>query len=259
MSNLSRILELNDHAMIYALQAEFHQVRGLLDLGDQIAAMGGYHSLESTFCELVKAVSDENYEELRLGVGNMITAILSLGYQLDMNISFREVKDIYFTESLYPCEDYRCYVDSIYTSVEPLKNAILAKKLSDVKQHIIHLLAKTYLGLPEFSRFSIHDDLVAITKATLSQICPTEDEAKMTVAKYAEEGCKSYYKETPNGGYAVYSSEDQPYHGEIISQDKFLPYYACEKTVLDLVPGEETRWNCYGWREFKALQILEAA
>lgn len=259
MKKLDSILDLHDHAMIYALQAEFNRVRGSFNLENQKAAIGSYNIFESEFKELVKAVKEEDYHELRDGIGDVVTTILALAFLIDMDINYKQLKDVYINESLYPCEDYRCYVDTIYKSVVSLKNAIVNKDIEETKHHVVGVLARTYLSLPEFSRFSIRDDLVRITKASLSKICPTEEDAKITVAKYAEEGCETHYKTTPNGGYAIYSSKDQMFRGEKISENKFLKFYKWQEPTFVPIDNEESRWNHYQTKAFKALELLDSA
>lgn len=258
MGKLDSILELHDHAMIYELQAEFNRVRGSFDLENQKAALGSYNIFESEFKELIQAVKEENYHELRDGIGDVITTILALAYLIDMDISYKQLKDVYIEEFLYPCEDYRCYVDSIYKSVELLKAAILNKDIEETKRHIVGVLARTYLCLPEFARFSIRDDLVQVTKASLSKICPTEEDAKLTVAKYAEEGCETHYKPTPTGGFAIYSSKEQIFRGEKISENKFLKFYKWQEPKFEQINNEQTRWNHYNTKTFKALALIES-
>ena len=259
MTSLDNILGLHDYSMIYALQAEFNRVRGSFDLADLKGSKAAFGIFRSELRETVIAVTEKDYEELRDGVGDIITTILYLAYLCDMDIKEKQVKDIYFNEGLYPCEDYTCYVNEIYKAACDLEKAIDDQDIEAVKHQIIRVTAKTYLGLPEFSRFSIRDDLVEITRASLSKICPTVEEAEISIKNYADEGCLTYWKETPSGGYAIYSTEEQMFRGEVISKNKFLKYYKWKSPVFEKITNEETKWNCYKNYNFEALAMLEPA
>lgn len=256
MSSLSSILDLHDFPMIYALQAEFTRKKGSFNLEDQAASFGSYNIFLSEFRELVRAVRDEDYIELRDGIGDAITTILALAYLIDMPIKEKDLKDIYFEESLFPREDYMCYVDDIYEAVILLEDSIRNKDLDQVKRQIIRILARIYHGLPEFSKFTIRDDLVAVTKSSLSKICPTIEDAEKSVDVYAEKGCETHFAKTTNG-YAIFSSKEQPFGGEIISKGKFLKFYKWASPVFDEITDEDTRWKCYPNVKFKALALLE--
>lgn len=196
MTTLSSILDLHDFPMIYALQAEFTRKKGSFDLENQAASFGSFNIFLSEFRELVRAVRDEDYLEVRDGIGDSITTILALAYLIDMPIKEKDLKNIYFDESLFPREDYMCYVDDIYDAVIMLENAIKNKQLDQVKHQIIRILAHIYLGLPEFCRFTIRDDLVAITKASLSKICTTNEDAEKLFEEITDE--KTVWKCYPN-------------------------------------------------------------
>ena len=256
MSSLSSILDLHDYPMIYALQAEFTRQKGSFNLEDQAASFGSYNIFLSEFRELVSAVQDEDYIELRDGIGDCITTILALAYLIDMPIKEKDLKDIYFEETLFPREDYMCYVDDIYEAVVLLDDAISNKNLDQVKHQIIRIMARIYHGLPEFSKFTIRDDLVAITKASLSKICPTIEDAEKSVQVYADKGCETHFAKT-NNGYAIFSSKEQAFGGEIISKGKFLKFYKWTSPVFDEITDEKTLWKCYPNVKFKALALLE--
>lgn len=257
MKMIDRILELNDHSMIYALQTELNRERGSFNLDNQEESLGSYNIFESEFKELIRAVQVEDYLKLRGGIGGVVTTILALAFLIDMDISYKQLKDVYLDEYLYPCEDYRCYVDTIYKAATDLKTSILKKDIDLIKRNVIGVLACTYLSVPEFARFSIHDDLVQITKASLSKICTTEEDAQITVAKYAEEGCLAHYKRTPSGRFAIYSSKEQLFRGKTISGNKVLEFHEWQRPVFEEITNEATRWNHYKANEFKALQLLE--
>lgn len=257
MSSLTSILDLHDFPMIYALQAEFTRQKGSFNLENQVASKGSFNIFLSEFRELVRAVRDENYNELRDGIGDVITTILALAYLVDMPLREKDLKDIYFSETIFPREDYVCYVDDIYAVVLELQSAIERKDLEQVKQQIIRVLARIYHGLPEFSKFTIRDDLVAITKSSLSKICTTIEDAEKSVEVYAEKGCETHYKKT-NHGYAIFSSKEQHFAGEIISKDKFLKFYKWASPEFDVITDEKTVWQCYPNVKFKALALLEA-
>lgn len=256
MSSLTSILELHDYPMIYALQAEFTRVKGSFNLEDQKASMGSFNIFLSEFKELIKAVQDKDYQELRDGIGDVITTILALAYLIDMPIKEKDLKDIYFKETIFPREDYLMYVDDIYECVILLEKAIVEKDLEQVKHQIVRILAHTYHGLPEFAKFTIRDDLVAITASSISKICPTLEDAEKTVEIYAQKGCETYFKKT-NNGYAIFSSKEQSFNGEIISKDKFLKFYNWSSPVFDEITDEKTVWQCYPNVKFKALALLE--
>jgi len=256
VGTLSSILDLHDYPMIYALQEEFTRVRGSFDLENQTAAIGSFNIFLSEFRELVRGVRDEDYLELRDGIGDVITTILALAYLIDMPIREKDLKDIYFEETLFPREDYLCYVDDIYEAVVKLEAAILAKDLDEVKRQVIRVMARTYHGLPEFSKFTIRDDLVAITKASLTKICPTIEDAEKSVQLYAEKGCETHYEKT-NHGYAIFSSKVQEFGGEIISKGKFLKFYKWQSPVFEEITDEKSVWQCYPNVKFKALALLE--
>lgn len=242
--------------MIYALQAEFTRKKGSFNLEDQASSFGSYNIFLSEFRELVRAVQEEDYLEVRDGIGDAITTILALAYLIDMPIKEKDLKDVYFEESLFPREDYLCYVDDIYEAVLLLESAIRDKDLDQVKRQIIRILARIYLGLPEFCKFTIRDDLVAITKASLSKICPTIQDAEKSVEIYAQQGCETHYEKTTNG-YAIFSSKEQPFGGEIISKGKFLKFYKWTSPVFDEITDEKTVWKCYPNVKFKALALLQ--
>ena len=173
MSSLTSILDLHDYPMIYALQAELTREKGSFNLENQVASKDSFNIFLSEFRELVRAFRDKNYNELRNSIGEVITTILALAYLVDMPLREKDLKDIYFSETIFPREDYLCYVDDIYAVVLKLQSAIEQKDLEQVKHQIICVLAHTYYGLPEFSKFTIRDDLVAITKSALSKIYTT--------------------------------------------------------------------------------------
>lgn len=257
MSSLTSILDLHDFPMIYALQAEFTRQKGSFNLENQATSMGSFNIFLSEFRELVRSVQDEDYIELRDGIGDVITTILALAYLVDMPLREKDLKDIYFSENLFPREDYLCYVDDIYEAVLKLKTAIIEKDLEQVKYQIIRVLARTYHGLPEFSKFTIRDDLVAITASSLSKICPNIEEAEKSVEVYAGKGCETYFKKTTHG-YAIFSSKEQQFGGETISKDKFLKFYKWSSPVFDEITDEKTVWKCYPNVKFKALELLES-
>lgn len=256
MSSLSSILELQDYPMIFALQEEFTRVKGSFNLENQAASLGSFNIFLSEFKELVKAVHEKDYIELRDGIGDVITTSLALAYLIDMQIKEKHLKDIYFKETIFPREDYLGYVDDIYDGVLLLEKAIVEKDLTQVKSQIIRILAHTYHGLPEFAKFTIRDDLVAITASSLSKICPTIDDAEKSVEVYAKKGCETYFKKT-NNGYAIFSSKEQFFNGETISKDKFLKFYNWSAPVFDEITDEKTVWQCYPNVKFKALALLE--
>lgn len=257
MNSLDSILDLHDFPMIYALQAEFTRIRGSFDLDDQKASMGSFNIFLSEFRELVSAVDEKDYLELRDGIGDVITTILALAYLVDMPIREKDLKDIYFSETIFPREDYLCYVDDIYEVVLKLEASIVEKNLEEVKHQIIRVLARVYYGLPEFSRFTIRDDLVAITAASLSKICPTIEDAVKSVEAYAEKGCETHYKKTTHG-FAIFSSKEQFFGGETISKNEFLKFHKWTSPVFDEISDEKSIWNCYPNAKFKALALLES-
>ena len=84
MSSLTSILDLHDYPMIYALQAELTREKGSFNLENQVASKDSFNIFLSEFRELVRAVRDKNYNELRNSIGEVITTILALAYLVDM-------------------------------------------------------------------------------------------------------------------------------------------------------------------------------
>lgn len=186
--NTDFILRLHDYEMVYAIEKLAETAINPFYFSNQKHGLAACNVLSSRVSDLVEAVDCKKYAGVRKAICNLVIETLKIAYRIDMNFKEKDVKSIYFDKFLFPREDYICYCNDLYDTTQLLQNAIYSQNVESIKEEVLHLLSRAYFALPEFSRFSIRDDLVAVVQAYLSK------SEKVFLDQIAEESVWSCYK-----------------------------------------------------------------
>ncbi|NNH76524.1 hypothetical protein HLH17_02255 [Acinetobacter sp. ANC 5380] len=167
VENQDLILKLHDYDMVYAIEDQSKRPQNPFAIYDINTQIEVNYLIDNGVQQLIQSVSNGDHSALRISVSQLAINTLKIGYLVGAVIKEKDVKNVYFDNFLYPKEDYTGYCNDIYDTANLLKCAIGSGDVMLVKKEILHLLSRVYFSLPEFSRFSIHDDLVAVVKSQL--------------------------------------------------------------------------------------------
>ena len=164
--DIEKIFELHDFPMVYAYY-NYQVNSGILCRCNGLPINSRLKDIKSQLAELVVAVSHEAHEHFRVGLAKFLVAVLKMACHLDMTVKVRYLRDKFIEEKLFPREDYVCYVDDLYLAVLDMEQAVQEGAGLLIQDNVIRILARIYLQLPEFCRFAIRDDLIAIMRGKL--------------------------------------------------------------------------------------------
>ena len=160
--------------------------------------------IEEETNELVDAIKDKDFIEIRDAIGDIIYVIngmaVSFGFNIDLkfkflnkiennNSIFENVKEIYHNikkfdkSNYYNSKEVNQNIRIIDDISSKLTNYIYMKSINDIENYTIHLLTRIYL-LGYLYDIDVDTDFKLIHLSNMSKLCKDEEEAKLTVAEY---------------------------------------------------------------------------
>lgn len=170
MIGLHSVFKLNDFDMVFSVQESLGVKQGLLTHWDASKVNQCITNFKECLALFAYAVIKKDHFLLRVTLASFTTEVIGIAYKLSIPLKMGRLRRVFNDDRLFPREDYACYVDDIYDSALSLILSLQSKNAVLSEIYLVEILAKIYFQLPEFSRVSVHDDLVSVLKNDLKPV-----------------------------------------------------------------------------------------
>lgn len=205
MNKANNIYSLNDTEMFYYIFNDQFLHIGDLIVDSDVAVNAQVSLIEDAVAQLAKGVIQEDHYLFRVSLANVICVVYRMSFLTKCEFKHVDLRNVFIDEHLFPREDYVCYVDDIYSSLNNFTDALKQKNIALSHERLIKVLAHIYYQFPEFCRFTIRDDLEDFVRHLIDHDLeyPIADLKSVYMTKVKEE--KSKWSCYPNYKFKAYS------------------------------------------------------
>lgn len=216
------ITQMRPYDYICYLQKQFNHVENSINFNDKTSAKKAFDLLESEHNETLDAIADKDIVLLRDGIADQLTIAHFLAFKIDGMFDLSSDLLVKHTKTI---AEYRQKLEAAF---EVLKQSFMGDDVESANAELANFITAV-LSFPLETNINNDDDLLSVTFASLSKVCPNQDVAEKTLKFYQDNKYDVHIAPVPNG-LAIFVSDDceievksgSGVRTEIVPKGKFL-------------------------------------